>query len=155
MALSDAPALPYRCGGSAGIAAIEMIWLRTGFPFHPWENSPLGTADKARILAPPSRQHRLFGRLRPSRVSQNTCAFTACCLTENGFSNKLHAMSISLDTLEQRIDQLLSMCGSLRDENASLRARVVHLEADKHALAQKIDTAAVRLEALMEHLPEE
>jgi cell division protein ZapB len=76
-------------------------------------------------------------------------------LTENGFSNKLHAMSISLDALEQRIDQLLSMCGSLRDENAGLRARVVHLEADKQALAQKIDTAAVRLEALMEQLPEE
>lgn len=64
-------------------------------------------------------------------------------------------MSISLDALEQRIDQLVSMCGGLRTENQALRTRIDSLEADKQALAQKIDTAASRLEILMEQLPAE
>jgi cell division protein ZapB len=64
-------------------------------------------------------------------------------------------MSISFDALEQRIDQLVSMCSSLRTENQALRARIDSLEADKQALAQKIDTAASRLETLMEQLPAE
>lgn len=64
-------------------------------------------------------------------------------------------MSISFDALEQRIDQLVSMCGSLRTENHALRTRIDSLESDKQALAQKIDTAASRLETLMEQLPAE
>jgi cell division protein ZapB len=64
-------------------------------------------------------------------------------------------MSISLDALEQRIDQLVSMCGSLHAENRSLRARIDSLESDKQALAQKIDAAATRLEVLMQSLPED
>lgn len=64
-------------------------------------------------------------------------------------------MSISLDALEQRIDQLVSMCAGLRNENAALRSRVTGLESEKKILADKIDTAATRLENLMERLPEE
>ncbi len=64
-------------------------------------------------------------------------------------------MSIALDPLENRVDQLLSLCGSLRAENEDLRSRVAGLEADKAALKKKIDVAATRLENLMEHLPAE
>ena len=64
-------------------------------------------------------------------------------------------MSISLDALEQRIDQLVSVCAGLRTENAALRSRVVGLESEKQALADKIEVTATRLEALMECLPEE
>ncbi len=64
-------------------------------------------------------------------------------------------MSISLDALEQRIDQLLSMCGSLRAENETLRVHVASLDAEKLALTKKIELTATRLEALVEHLPEE
>lgn len=64
-------------------------------------------------------------------------------------------MSIALDPLENRVDQLLSLCGSLRAENEDLRSRVAGLEADKAALKKKIDVTASRLENLMEHLPAE
>ncbi len=64
-------------------------------------------------------------------------------------------MSIVLDTLESRIDQLLSVCASLRTENEALRVRVTSLDTDKQALQHKIDATATRLEALMERLPEE
>ena len=64
-------------------------------------------------------------------------------------------MSLSLDALEQRIDELLSVCGSLRADNAALRSRVAALEIEKTALHGKIDSTAARLEALMERLPTE
>ena len=64
-------------------------------------------------------------------------------------------MEIALDALEGRVDQLLSVAESLRAENATLRTRVAALEADKVALARKIDIAASRLETLMESLPAE
>ncbi len=86
---------------------------------------------------------------------QSTLTIRPCCLTTLRFSNKLRAMSISLDSLEGRIDQLLSRSGSLRAENEDLRSRVAALEAEKAALKKKIDATAARLENLMEHLPVE
>jgi len=64
-------------------------------------------------------------------------------------------MSIALDSLENRVDQLLSVCGSLRAENEDLRSRVAGLEAEKAALRKRIETAASKLENLMDHLPAE
>jgi len=64
-------------------------------------------------------------------------------------------MSISLDQLENKVDQILAVCGSLRSENQDLRAHVAGLEAEKAALAKKIDLTRERLEALMARLPEE
>jgi FtsZ-binding cell division protein ZapB len=48
-------------------------------------------------------------------------------------------MSISLDQLERKVDQMVAICASLRGENQDLRAHVASLEAEKAALAQKID----------------
>ena len=64
-------------------------------------------------------------------------------------------MSISLDQLERKIDQMVAVCASLRSENQDLRVRVASLEAEKAALAKKITVTAERLEGLMERLPEE
>ena len=64
-------------------------------------------------------------------------------------------MSISLEQLEHKVEQILAVCGSLRSENQDLRAHVAGLEAEKAALAAKIDITRQRLEALMERLPEE
>jgi len=64
-------------------------------------------------------------------------------------------MSVSLDHLERKVDQILAVCASLRDENQSLRANVAGLEAEKAALSGKIELARERLEALMSRLPEE
>jgi cell division protein ZapB len=64
-------------------------------------------------------------------------------------------MSVSIDQLEHKVDQMLAICASLRSENQDLRVRVSGLEAEKAALAKKIELAAERLEGLMERLPEE
>jgi len=64
-------------------------------------------------------------------------------------------MSVSLDTLEQKVDQIVAVCASLRSENQVLRAHVAGLEAEKAALMKKIDITRERLEALMTRVPDE
>ena len=64
-------------------------------------------------------------------------------------------MSVSLDHLEQKVEQIVAVCASLRGENQALRAHVAGLEADKAVLAQKIDITRERLETLMTQLPDE
>jgi cell division protein ZapB len=64
-------------------------------------------------------------------------------------------MSISLDQFERKVDQMVAICASLRSENQDLRAHVASLEAEKAALAKKIEVTAGRLESLLERLPEE
>jgi len=64
-------------------------------------------------------------------------------------------MSVSLDHLEHKVEQIVAVCASLRGENQTLRAHVAVLEADKLALAQKIDVTRERLETLMTQLPDE
>jgi cell division protein ZapB len=71
------------------------------------------------------------------------------------FSRKLTGMSVSLDHLERKVDQILAVCASLRDENQTLRVHVAGLEAEKAALTSKIDVTRERLEALITRLPEE
>ena len=63
-------------------------------------------------------------------------------------------MSVFLDHLEQKVEQIVAVCASLRSENQALRAHVASLEADKASLTQKIDTTRERLEALMTRLPD-
>ena len=64
-------------------------------------------------------------------------------------------MSVSLDSLELKVEQIVAVCASLRGENQALRAHVAGLEVEKAALARKIDATRERLEALMTRLPEE
>jgi cell division protein ZapB len=64
-------------------------------------------------------------------------------------------MSVSLDQLEHKVEQILAVCNSLRGENQDLRAHVAGLEAENAALATKIEVTRQRLETLMERLPEE
>ena len=64
-------------------------------------------------------------------------------------------MDVSLDPLERKVEQIVAVCASLRDENQALRAHVAGLEAEKAALAKKIDIARERLEGLVDKLPED
>ena len=64
-------------------------------------------------------------------------------------------MSVSLDHLERKVEQIIAICSSLRSENQALRAHVAALEVEKAALTQKIDVTRERLEALITRLPEE
>lgn len=64
-------------------------------------------------------------------------------------------MKGDLTALEQKVEQFLVFCQSLRAENLALRSRVQGLEEERQMLVDKIDTARTRLEALMVRLPEE
>ena len=64
-------------------------------------------------------------------------------------------MKGDLTALEQKIEQFLVFCQSLRAENLALRSRVSGLEDERQLLVNKIDTARARLEALMVRLPDE
>lgn len=64
-------------------------------------------------------------------------------------------MDGDLSSLDRKIEQVVAFCQTLREENHALRDRVAGLEQEKQALVEKMDTARVRLEALMDRLPEE
>ena len=63
-------------------------------------------------------------------------------------------MENELTQLETRIEQLIALYGKLKSENAELRARVVRVEAENRALADKLKRAAERFESVLEKLPE-
>lgn len=64
-------------------------------------------------------------------------------------------MSVDLDSLETKIDQVLTLCRSLRAENRDLRHQLAGLDADHRALQGRLETARVRLESLLTRLPEQ
>ena len=49
---------------------------------------------------------------------------------------------------------MLALCAQLRSENHVLRDRMAGLEQQKQSLASRADAARLRLEALMEKLPQ-
>ena len=62
-------------------------------------------------------------------------------------------MIADLTSLEQKLDLFMQKYQALRSENQDLRTRVAALESDKRRLEDTLDTARVRLEALMSRLP--
>lgn len=62
-------------------------------------------------------------------------------------------MNDQLSSLEQRIDQLLGHFTQVRGENHDLRIRVANLESENKRLRERIDSAAERVEVLIEGLP--
>lgn len=63
-------------------------------------------------------------------------------------------MASPLDSLEQKIDQVLALCRTLSDENRQLREQVAAGESENQALRAKIDQACLKIEGLMANLPE-
>jgi len=63
-------------------------------------------------------------------------------------------MEAELKALEERIGQLVDLTQRLRDDNRSLRQQLAHAANENKRLAEKVDAAKARLEALLEHLPE-
>jgi cell division protein ZapB len=64
-------------------------------------------------------------------------------------------MNGDVTALETKLDLFLAQYKELREENRMLRERVAGLEGEKVTLTDKIQTARVRLEQLMERLPEQ
>ena len=64
-------------------------------------------------------------------------------------------MEADLKTLEEKIGQLVELTQRLRSNNRELRQQLAQAESDNKRLGEKVDAARVRLEALLERLPED
>jgi cell division protein ZapB len=62
-------------------------------------------------------------------------------------------MNADLAQLEQRIDQVLALCQTLRRDNHDLRAQVAAADAEQKKMREKLELARLRLESLVERLP--
>jgi cell division protein ZapB len=62
-------------------------------------------------------------------------------------------MNEELGGLEDKVNQVIALCDTLRAENHQLRDRVGTLEHEKADLAERMTTARERLEGLMDKLP--
>jgi len=76
-------------------------------------------------------------------------------LTDKALSHKLAAMNADIESLEQKIEQVLALCGQLRNDNRALRDQLSGLEQKNQSLVSRGDTVRTRLEVLMEKLPVE
>jgi cell division protein ZapB len=63
-------------------------------------------------------------------------------------------MESELSALEEKIDQFVGLCQQLRSENIQLRQQLASASSENKHLAEKINIASSRLEALLTRLPE-
>lgn len=64
-------------------------------------------------------------------------------------------MQSELDTLEQKLTQLVQLTHHLRAENLQLRQRIAAALNDSHKYEEKLGQAALRIERILEKLPAE
>ena len=75
-------------------------------------------------------------------------------MTPHGFRHYSGLMESELSALEEKIDQFVRLCQQLRSENIQLRQQLASATNENKHLAEKINTASSRLEALLTRLPE-
>ena len=63
-------------------------------------------------------------------------------------------MDAEFDTLDEKIDQFLTLCQRLKLENKELRLQLVSARDDVKQLESKVDGAKTRLESLLRQIPE-
>ena len=64
-------------------------------------------------------------------------------------------METELNSLEQKLNQVVELCQRLRTDNQQLRQQLASALSDNKHLNEKIDTAGNRLESLLQQLPED
>jgi cell division protein ZapB len=62
-------------------------------------------------------------------------------------------MDLDLKGLEERVAQLIELSSRLRAENGSLRQQLVVAHNENKRLGERIETARLRVEALLERVP--
>lgn len=63
-------------------------------------------------------------------------------------------MQAEMKALEDKVTQIVQMCQHLRAENMQLRQQLAAAQNDGKRLGEKIQGAQIRLEALLERIPE-
>jgi cell division protein ZapB len=66
--------------------------------------------------------------------------------------NQMHAFESELKRLESRMDELVTVCGELKEENQSLKQRQDLLMAERATLLQKNEQVRARVEAMIGRL---
>ena len=64
-------------------------------------------------------------------------------------------MEAELDTLDEKINQLVQLCHRLRKDNHELRQQLAAAQNESKQLTDKIENAKARLESLLIRLPED
>ncbi len=64
-------------------------------------------------------------------------------------------MDADLKSLENKLSQLITLCQTLRAQNADLRQELVQAQTETKQLKENISLVSTRLEAVIERLPEE
>ncbi|MDZ4098183.1 MAG: hypothetical protein U1E13_05715 [Methylophilaceae bacterium] len=64
-------------------------------------------------------------------------------------------MDADLKSLENKLSQLITLCQTLRAQNADLRQELVQAQSETKQLKENIALVSTRLEAVIERLPEE
>lgn len=64
-------------------------------------------------------------------------------------------MEAELDTLDERVSQLVQLCHRLRNDNNELRQELAAAQNQNKLLTEKIESARQRLEMLLSRLPED
>lgn len=75
-------------------------------------------------------------------------------MTQRKNSHYSDRMEAEFNSLEGKVSQFAQVCERLRAENTSLRQQLSVAQSDARRLAAKIDGAKVRLESLLDRLPE-
>jgi cell division protein ZapB len=63
-------------------------------------------------------------------------------------------MEAELNALDDKIAQLIQLCQKLRKDNTLLRQQLAAAQNESKRLTEKVDTAKVRLEALLSQIPD-
>jgi len=64
-------------------------------------------------------------------------------------------MEAELNSLDEKINQLVQLCHRLRKDNHELRQQLAAAQNESKQLTEKIETARGRLENLLSRLPED
>ena len=75
-------------------------------------------------------------------------------MTRLAFRQYSYAMQQELDTLEEKLGQVVQMLARLRAENVELRQQVAAKTDEIARLAEKLTAARVRVENLLKQIPE-
>ena len=63
-------------------------------------------------------------------------------------------MEAELTALDDKISQLVQLTQKLRTDNSQLRQNLALVQAENKRLSEKVTTAKVRLEALLDQIPD-
>ena len=63
-------------------------------------------------------------------------------------------MEAELNALDDKVTQLAQLCQKLRKDNNQLRQQLVTAQSESKRLAEKVNTAATRLEVLLNQIPD-